>query len=164
MRTGDVAALTGVSRQAAHKQLRAMVAAGRLVVEGKARAARYRLASAVDDSQPALLAPGSLPLADNPPVDDSPQASRVRLEVASAGAEFRLSARILLCDVTAAELVVDFAGVEDVADEFLDELLVRYAEAHPQVRLEIVNAAATIRAAVARVCSSAPEPRIALAG
>jgi len=179
--TGEVAALAGVSRQAAQKQLKALVAAGRLTVQGKARAARYLAvddsrtgAGPVDDAapwshfpQPAAdeTGPGLralAPLLTSAPVDDSARAGRVRLTVADAGAEFRLSARILLCEVTAAELVVDFAGVEDVADEFLDELLVRYAEAHPEVHFEIVNAAAAIRAAVARLQRPAQSQRLAL--
>jgi len=185
--TGEVAATAGVSRQAAQKQLKALVAAGRLTVHGRARAAKYRAVddscsglflqaavsdTAVDDSgfsQPAVddSAPGLralAPLLTSSAVDDSPRAGRVTLQVKQSGAEFRLSARILLCEVTAAELVVDFAGVEDVADEFLDELLVRYAEAHPEVRFEIVNAAAAIRAAVARMFPAEAAQRLQLEG
>jgi anti-sigma regulatory factor (Ser/Thr protein kinase) len=40
--SGDVAAAAGLSRQAVHRYLRDLVAAGRLVAEGKGRAARYR--------------------------------------------------------------------------------------------------------------------------
>jgi anti-sigma regulatory factor (Ser/Thr protein kinase) len=39
---GEVAAAAGISRQAAHRHLAALVREGRLVAEGKGRAARYR--------------------------------------------------------------------------------------------------------------------------
>ena len=65
--------------------------------------------------------------------------NRQRLEVGTAGALFRLSARLLLSDVTAGHVVLDFRGVEDIGDEFLEEIFVRWAADHPKVTIEIVN-------------------------
>lgn len=48
---GEVAAAVGVSRQAAHRHLVALVAAGRLRVEGRGRAVRYRSASSLPFSR-----------------------------------------------------------------------------------------------------------------
>lgn len=48
---GDIAARLTISRQAAHKQLAALVREGRLVAEGRGRAARYRSADALPFSR-----------------------------------------------------------------------------------------------------------------
>lgn len=109
----EVARAAGISRQAAHKQLRALVEAGALAAEGKARACRYRRA-----------APAPAPL-------------RTRLEVATAGSLYRLSARLLLDGLGAGEAVLDFTGVADVGEEFLEEIFVVWAPAHPRVSLRV---------------------------
>ncbi len=108
----ELARAAGVSRQAVHKQLRREVAAGRLVVTGKARAARYERPAA--------------PL-------------RTRLEVASAGSHFRLSARLLLLEVEAGEVTLDFTGVAELGEEFLEELFLVWAPAHPRVTLKVAH-------------------------
>lgn len=108
----ELAREAGISRQAVHKQLKKELAAGRLVVTGRARAARY--------ARPAT-------------------ALRTRLEVASAGSLFRLSARLLLLDVEAGEVTLDFTGVAELGDEFLDELFLAWAPAHPQVTLKVAH-------------------------
>ncbi|MDX2014000.1 MAG: hypothetical protein SFW67_27635, partial [Myxococcaceae bacterium] len=95
---------TGASRQAVHKHLRRLVDVGILSVTGKARATRYAPASATER-------PSVRPLVQ-------------RVEVASAGSRYRLSARLLLLDVQPGVVEVDFTGVEDLGDEFLDELFV----------------------------------------
>jgi hypothetical protein len=160
--TKEVAALAGVSRQAAQKQLRAMVRKGLLAVHGKARAAKYRTIHRVDalwakvaelssalsvaammpalQPQARFAIPEPLPTAPmfRFKVDDT---KRQRVEVATAGAVFRLSARLLLDGVEADELTLDFNGVEEVGDEFLDEVLERWAGAHPDVTIQIVNLA-----------------------
>lgn len=106
----QVARAAGISRQAAHKHLRLLVAAGTLSAQGKARACRY-----------------SRPVA----------ALRSRLEVASAGSLYRLSARLLLDGVEAGEAVLDFSGVVDVGEEFLEEIFIVWAPAHPRVTLRV---------------------------
>lgn len=108
----ELAREAGISRQAVHKQLRREVAAGRLVVTGRARAARY---------------------------ERPPQALRTRVEVATAGSLFRLSARLLLMDVEAGEVTLDFTGVVELGDEFLDELFLVWAPANPRVTLKVAH-------------------------
>jgi hypothetical protein len=186
--TREVAALAQVSRQAAHKQLRALVESGSLTVRGKARAARYRAVHRVDNlwAKVAALAEALTPaepmpalqpqarLADPiptprmtapqfalperfatedeltipdprptapmraPQVDDT---KRQRVEVASAGSVFRLSARQLLDGVDADELVLDFDGVVELGDDFLEEVFGRSARKNPRVAIGIVNLA-----------------------
>lgn len=111
IRSTDVARAAGVSRQAAHKHLTRLVRAGALTVDGKARAARYRRV---------------VPL-------------RTRLEVASAGSLYRLSARLLLDGVEAGEVTLDFTGVADVGEEFLEEVFLTWAPAHPAVTLKVAH-------------------------
>ncbi len=96
--TREVALRAGVSRQAAQKQLKAMVAKGHLSVQGKARAARYSRTHRVETlwakvaqlgealtaaaaPQPVFHAQARFPLDER---------KRQRLEVASAGSLFRL--------------------------------------------------------------------------
>jgi hypothetical protein len=107
----EVAQAAGVSRQAAHKQLRHLVRAGRLSMQGNARARRYARV---------------VPL-------------RTRLDVASAGSLFRLSARLLLDETTSGEVTLDFTGVADIGEEFLDEIFLVWAPAHPHVTLRIAH-------------------------
>lgn len=150
--TRDVAARAGVSRQAAQKQLKALVAKGELRVEGKARAAKYfkreqqpnlwakvqALAEALDG----IVNPAPLTILQ-------PQARmsrEQRVEVASAGSLFRLSARLLLQDVDCDVLTLDFRGVEDVGDEFVEEVFEKWAPAHPSTKLRIVNLPESLRA------------------
>ncbi|MDX2011538.1 MAG: DUF4325 domain-containing protein, partial [Myxococcaceae bacterium] len=59
--------------------------------------------------------------------------------VASAGSRYRLSARLLLLDVQPGVVEVDFTGVEDLGDEFLDELFVVLSARHPEVTLKPVH-------------------------
>jgi hypothetical protein len=144
--TKTVATRAGVSRQAAQKQLKALVEDGALTVEGKARAARYhpkkddakRLWAKVEALAQALTGIDNLP-----PVGLTiPQARMSRaqtVEVASAGSLFRLSARLLLQDVDCDELTLDFRGVEDLGDEFVEEVFERWAKQHPLTKLRIVN-------------------------
>ena len=143
--TRDVAERAGVSRQAAQKQLKALVASGELRVEGKARAAKYfkreahpnlwakvnQLAQALEG----IVHPGPLTILQ-------PQARlsrEQRVEVATAGSLYRLSARLLLQDVDCDVLTLDFRGVEDLGEEFVDEIFGRWAPAHPLTMLRIVN-------------------------
>ncbi|MFO0595495.1 MAG: hypothetical protein U0228_09330 [Myxococcaceae bacterium] len=107
--SADVAKAAGVSRQAVHKYLQAGVREGKLVASGKARAVRY-----------AKVVP-----------------IRQRVEVASAGSLYRLSARLLLMDVRAGEVELDFTGVIELGDEFLDEVFLRWAPANPAARLVV---------------------------
>jgi hypothetical protein len=107
----EVATAAGVSRQAVHKVLTRLVADGTLEVTGKARAARY---------QKVILL-------------------RQRLEVATAGTTYRLSARLLMLDVKAGHVTLDFTGATDLGDEFLDELFLVWAPAHPRVTLQVVH-------------------------
>lgn len=111
----EVAHAAGISRQAAHKQLQRRVAEGSLRSSGKARACRYHRAS---------LAP--LPL-------------RTHLDVASAGSLFRLSARLLLDEAPAGEVTLDFTGVADIGEEFLEEIFLVWAPAHPRVALRVAH-------------------------
>ena len=111
----EVARAAGISRQAAHKQLRLLVARGVLGAEGSARACRYR-----------RQAPAALPL-------------RTRLDVASAGSLYRLSARLLLDGVESGEVTLNFTGVVDVGEEFLDEVFLVWAPAHPRASLRVVH-------------------------
>ncbi len=110
--SADFAGLAGVSRQAVHRHLRKWVADGRLSVTGKARAARYQRNVA--------------PL-------------HQRVEVATAGSLYRLSARLLLLEVEAKEVTLDFTGVTALGEEFLEELFLVWAPAHPAVRLQVAH-------------------------
>lgn len=107
----DVRALTGVSRQAVHKHLSLLVERGELATSGKARAARYT------------------------PVAPMHQ----RVEVASAGSRFRLSARLLMLDAKPGEVTLDFTGVAELGDEFLDELFNVWAPNHPKTTLKVAH-------------------------
>jgi len=156
--TREVAEAARVSRQAAQKFLQKLVESGRLTIEGRARAARYRR---VDDSSDAVLRPvvdsgdrwsevdgfrGAAQLADYgtpyaavPLAPVAPDPTQVTLDVASAGSLFRLSARILLADLEANEALLDFRGVMDIGDEFLEEIFHVWGRAHPGVRLIPIN-------------------------
>lgn len=107
----EVAAAAGISRQAAHKQLRNLVRAGTLSMQGNARARRYAKVAQL----------------------------RTSLDVASAGSMYRLSARLLLDEVGSGEVTLDFTGVVDIGEEFLDEIFVVWAPAHPHVTLRIAH-------------------------
>lgn len=92
---------------------------------------------AVDDSTPAV-APVQ--------VDDSPRPANVlplprtlTLGVAETGSLYRLSARLLLHEVEADVVTLDFTGVMEATDEFLEEVFVRWAEANPLTVLRAVN-------------------------
>ncbi len=78
-------------------------------------------------------------------VDDSVLPERVHLDVAPAGSLFRLSARFLLADVNARSVVLDFSGVEEVGDEFLEELFQVLPRRQPGLRLEAVNVPVPLR-------------------
>lgn len=107
----DVQTLTGVSRQAVHKHLSVLVERGELEATGKARAVKY------------------LPVVP----------LRQRVEVASAGTLFRLSARLLMLEVKPGEVTLDFTGVVELGDEFLDELFNVWAPSHPRCMLKVAH-------------------------
>jgi AcrR family transcriptional regulator len=109
--SSQVAREAGVSRQAVHKHLRESVRLGRVTISGAARARRYTKV---------------IPI-------------RQRVEVASAGSLYRLSARLLLMDVMAGEVTLDFTGVVELGEEFLDEVFSRWAPANPSVRLKVAH-------------------------
>jgi DNA-binding transcriptional ArsR family regulator len=109
--SSDFARAAGVSRQAVHRHLRRLVNDGALTVSGKARAVRYQ--------KLVLL--------------------RQRVEVATAGSFYRLSARLLMMDVVAGHVSVDFTGVMELGDEFLEELFLVWAPAHPRSTLQVVH-------------------------
>lgn len=109
--SSDFAKAAGVSRQAVHRHLSRLVQDGTLVMTGKARAARYQ--------KVVLL--------------------RQRLEVATAGTHYRLSARLLMLEVVAGHVTLDFTGVAELGDEFLEELFLVWAPAHPRVTLQVVH-------------------------
>lgn len=113
----QLAEVAGISRQAAHKQLRKLLDARQLTATGKARACRY---------QSVAVAPKVTPL-------------RQRLEVASAGSSYRLSARLLLDGVEAGEVTLDFTGVAELGEEFLDEIFHVWAPAHSAVTLRVAH-------------------------
>jgi hypothetical protein len=114
----DICARTGASRQAVHKHLSRLVQSGILSVTGRARATRYEPVRAVSSVVRPLTQ---------------------RVEVASAGSRFRLSARLLLLDVQPGVVEVDFTGVHDLGDEFLDELFLVLAPKHPELTLKPVH-------------------------
>lgn len=109
--SADVARAAKVTRQAVHKYLQAHVRQGRVAVSGKARAARYTKVVRL----------------------------RQRVEVATAGSVYRLSARLLLMDVAAGEVTLDFTGVVELGDEFLDEVFLVWAPANPHVTLRVAH-------------------------
>ena len=109
--SADFAKAAGISRQAVHRHLSRLVKAGTLGMRGKARAARYQ--------RVVLL--------------------RQRVEVATAGSHYRLSARLLMLDVVAGHVTLDFTGVVELGDEFLDELFLVWAPANPRVTLQVVH-------------------------
>lgn len=109
--SADFSKAAGVTRQAVHRHLSKLVQDGTLAVTGKARAARYQKVVYL----------------------------RQRLEVATAGSTFRLSARLLMMDVQAGHVTLDFTGVTDLGEEFLDELFLVWAPAHPRVTLQVVH-------------------------
>jgi hypothetical protein len=149
--TRSVAARAGVSRQAAQKQLKALVAKGELTVEGKARAARYLPARRGPDLWAKVKELGlALDGIDNPrqlTIHAQARMARAhRVEVASAGSLYRLSARLLLQDVDCDELTLDFNSVAELGDEFVEEVFHRWAEVHPLTILKIVNLDASLAA------------------
>jgi hypothetical protein len=107
----QLAQAAGVTRQAVHKYLKQRVAEGVLAASGRARAVRYTKVA---------------PL-------------RQRVEVATAGSSFRLSARLLMLDVRPGEVTLDFTGVTELGEEFLEELFLVWAPAHPRVRLQVAH-------------------------
>lgn len=109
--SADLAKAARVSRQAVHRHLSPLVKDGTLRRQGKARAARYQ-----------KIAP-----------------LRQRVQVASAGSFYRLSARLLLLDVVAGQVTLDFTGVVELGDEFLDEVFLVWAPAHPRVTLQVAH-------------------------
>jgi predicted transcriptional regulator len=109
--SSQIAREAKVTRQAVHKHLRESVRLGRVTVSGEARARRYTKV---------------IPI-------------RQRVEVASAGSVFRLSARLLLMDVMAGEVTLDFTGVVELGEEFLDEVFLQWAPANPSVRLQVAH-------------------------
>lgn len=109
--SADVAREAKVTRQAVHKYLQQHVRQGRVSMSGKARAARYTKVVRL----------------------------RQRVQVATAGSVYRLSARLLLMDVTAGEVTLDFTGVIELGDEFLDEVFLVWAPANPHVTLQVAH-------------------------
>ena len=109
--SADFSKAAGVSRQAVHRHLSKLVQEGKLAVTGKARAARYQ--------KVVLL--------------------RQRLEVATAGSTYRLSARLLMMDVSVGHVTLDFTGVTELGEEFLDELFLQWAPANPRVTLQVAH-------------------------
>ncbi len=107
----ELATAAGITRQAVHRHLSKLLKDGTLSVTGKARAARYQRVT---------------PL-------------RQRLEVATAGSAYRLSARLLMLDVVSGHVTLDFTGVVELGEEFLEELFLVWAPAHPQVTLQLVH-------------------------
>ncbi|MDP2275413.1 MAG: helix-turn-helix domain-containing protein [Archangium sp.] len=107
----DLANAAGITRQAVHRHLLKLLKAGTLKVTGKARAARYQRVTQLHQ----------------------------RLEVATAGSAYRLSARLLMMDVEAGHVTLDFTGVVELGEEFLEELFLVWAPAHPQVTLRLVH-------------------------
>lgn len=82
-----------------------------------------------------IAEPSPLALVD----DSAPPPLKQVLEVASAGALYRLSARALLAQARAKEVVLDFSGVMAVSDEFLDEVVRQWAPCHPDTALRVAN-------------------------
>ena len=109
--SAEVAREAGVTRQAVHKHLKQSVRSGRVLSSGYARARRYTRV---------------IPI-------------RQRVEVATAGSSYRLSARLLLMDVMAGEVTLDFTGVVELGDEFLDEVFNVWAPANPSVQLKVAH-------------------------
>ncbi len=107
----ELAQAAGVTRQAVHKYLKQRVADGRLTSSGRARAVRYTTV---------------VPLAQ-------------RVEVASAGSYYRLSARLLLLDAQAGQVTLDFTGITELGEEFLEELFLVWAPAHARVKLQVAH-------------------------
>ena len=107
----ELATAAGITRQAVHRHLSKLLKDGTLSVTGKARAARYQRVTALHQ----------------------------RLEVATAGSAYRLSARLLMMDVEAGHVTLDFTGVVELGEEFLEELFLVWAPAHPQVTLQLVH-------------------------
>jgi hypothetical protein len=143
----EVARAAGASRQAAHKQLQRLVRAGVVSVEGKARACRY-----------SRLAAPPVPL-------------RTQLDVASAGSLYRLSARLLLDGVEHGEVTLDFTGVADLGDEFLEEIFFVWAPAHPRVSLRVAHLPARLAPTLLNLArrkpaapSLPPQPRVRAIG
>ncbi|MBL8949197.1 MAG: DUF4325 domain-containing protein [Myxococcaceae bacterium] len=142
--TKTVADRAGVSRQAAQKQLKALVAKGELTVHGKARAAKYTkkgpdLWAKVNELSVALAGLVEAPAAAAPLHAQARMARTTRVEVASAGSYYRLSARLLLDEVDCDVLTLDFNGVEELGDEFIEEVFEKWANAHPFTKLEVLN-------------------------
>ena len=109
--SADVARAARVSRQAVHKVLKEHVEKGDVSVTGKARAARYTKLVRL----------------------------RQRVEVATAGSVYRLSARLLLLDVQAGEVTLDFTGVQELGDEFLEEVFLVWAPAHRFTEVKVAH-------------------------
>jgi DNA-binding Lrp family transcriptional regulator len=138
----EIASVAGISRQAAHKQLRKLLRAGVVTAKGKARACRYsRVVAAV--------AP-----------------MKTHLQVASAGSLYRLSARLLLDGVQSGEVTLDFTGVFDVTGEFLEEVFALLSPVRDQINLKVIHLPARFASMffdlARRAQESAPAPAPAL--
>ena len=133
----QLAEAAGISRQAAHKQLRKLLEMKQLTASGKARACRYRSVTAAPNVT----------------------ALRQRLEVASAGSSYRLSARLLLDGVEAGEVTLDFTGVAEIGEEFLDEIFHVWAPAHSAVTLRVAHLPAKFAPLLCNLARVASLPR-----
>ncbi|MBL8914035.1 MAG: hypothetical protein JNM17_25245 [Archangium sp.] len=109
--SADIVREARVTRQAVHKHLKESVRSGRVLISGYARARRYTKV---------------IPI-------------RQRVEVATAGSSYRLSARLLLMDVMAGEVTLDFTGAVELGDEFLDEIFNVWSPANPSVQLKVAH-------------------------
>ena len=113
-------------------------------------------AEPVVDSAPRMTRPD----APRSRVDDSgrpsnvlPMPRAVRLGVAETGALYRLSARLLLHELVADVVTLDFTGVMEASEEFLEEVFVRWADSNPWSVVRVENVPEALRARVQRYVS-----------
>lgn len=162
--SSGVLTVEGKARAAKYRRPDADVRALKAKVSDLAELLRFKLddpkPTVVVDSRPVVL-PNKVDDSARPVakalVDDSarpanvlPLPKTVTLGVAETGSLYRLSARLLLQEVQADVVTLDFTGVMEVAEEFLEEVFVRWADANPLTVLRAVNVPDTLRERVLR--------------
>jgi DNA-binding Lrp family transcriptional regulator len=157
--SSGVLTVEGKARAAKYRRPDADVRALKAKVSDLAELLRFKLddpkPTVVVDSRPVVI-PAKVDDSARPVakalVDDSrrpanvlPLPKAVHLGVAETGALYRLSGRLLLQDVAADIVTLDFTGVMEASEEFLEEVFLRWADANPLTVLRAVNVPDALR-------------------
>jgi hypothetical protein len=172
--SSGVLTVEGKARAAKYRRPDADVRALKAKVSDLAELLRFKLedpkpvvvSQPVVDAQ-AVVDSGPQPTRPDAPrsrVDDSgrlpsnvlPMPRSVRLGVAETGALYRLSARLLMHELVADVVTLDFTGVMEASDEFLEEVFVRWADSNPRAVLRVENVPEGLVARVQRYARRSP--------